>query len=421
MRRRAFLLATGGLLAAGLAVTARRYWPDDGFFNPCLEEGLPEGLGGHELVAAAWEGVRPARLWDCHVHLLGTSRSGNGVWINPRLDSPWHPVQWVQKRFYLNAGCVDDTVGGDAAYVGRLLQLIEAFPTGARLMLLAFDYHYGPDGRRRLEHSSFYVPNRYAAVVARGRSDRLAWICSVHPYREDALEALERAAADGARAVKWLPPAQGMDPADRRCNAFYDTMRRLGLVLLSHTGTELAVQGSRYQELGNPLRLRRPLERGVVVIAAHCGSLGTGEDLDRRSRRPVANFELFSRLMDEPAWQGRLYGGISALPQINRAGEPLRVLLRRRDWHPRVVNGSDYPLPGIFPLFNLRRLVADGLLAANEVEVLLGLRRYNPLLFDFVLKRRLRSEGRGFAPLVFESKRAFETGPNEQRLGKARP
>ncbi len=407
MHRRSFLLATGGLLAAGLAVTARRYWPDDGLFNPCPAEGLPAALARHEIVAAAWDGIDPRRFTDGHVHLLGTGRARNGVWINPRMDSPWHPVQWVQKRFYLNAGCVTDGPAGDEAYVARLLRLASDFPPGARFLLLAFDYHYDRDGRRRPARSSFHVPDAYAAEVAAGAPARLGWLCSVHPYRPDALAALERAAAAGARGVKWLPPAQGMDPADPRCDGFYDAMARLGLVLVSHTGTELAVEGGRYQALGNPLRLRRPLERGVRVVAAHCASLGASEDLDRRSGRPVANFQLFARLMDEPQWRGRFFGEISALPQINRAGAPLRVLLRRRDWHPRLVNGSDYPLPGVFPLFNLRHLAAEGLLAAGEIEVINPLRRYNPILFDFVLKRRLRFQGSGFAPVVFESARVF--------------
>jgi mannonate dehydratase len=43
------------------------------------------------------------------------------------------------------------------------------------------------------------------------------------------------------------------------------------------------------------------------------------------------------------------------------------------------------------------------------VPVLVEIRRYNPLLFDFVLKRRLTAGGRRFAPSVFET-RGFFTG-----------
>ena len=47
------------------------------------------------------------------------------------------------------------------------------------------------------------------------------WVASIHPYRTDALEALEQAKRDGARAVKWLPSAMGIDPASPRCDRFY--------------------------------------------------------------------------------------------------------------------------------------------------------------------------------------------------------
>jgi len=34
-------------------------------------------------------------------------------------------------------------------------------------------------------------------------------------------------------------------------------------------------------------------------------------------------------------------------------------------------------------------------------------RRYNPVLFDFLLKRRLRGHGQYLSPAVFESRRVF--------------
>lgn len=35
------------------------------------------------------------------------------------------------------------------------------------------------------------------------------------------MDELKLAIANGARAVKWLPAAMGMDPADAKCDAFY--------------------------------------------------------------------------------------------------------------------------------------------------------------------------------------------------------
>ena len=186
-------------------------------------------------------------------------------------------------------------------------------------------------------------------------------------------------------------------------------MVRLKLPLLSHAGDERAVHGGGADGLGNPLRLRRALDRGVRVIVAHCGSLGVGADLDRGPDAPsVPNLDLFTRLMDEPRYQDQLFGDLSAMTQINYNDAGLIAVLTRTDWHARLVNGSDYPLPGVMPLISTRHFVRSGLLDEADAPVLSEVRRYNPILFDFLLKRRLRWSGQGFSPAVFESRRVFD-------------
>jgi mannonate dehydratase len=164
------------------------------------------------------------------------------------------------------------------------------------------------------------------------------------------------------------------------------------------------------QELGNPLRLRRALDAGVKVIVAHCASLGTALDLDRGAGRAEC-FDLFLRLMGEQAFEGRLFGEISATTLLNRSARPLRELLAATELHPRLANGSDYPLVAIDPLISARQLVHRDLLAREERAPLEELFRANPLLFDFVLKRRLRLLAPGgerrFAREVFETRRLF--------------
>lgn len=404
MNRRRFLACLG----AGGALSACEWWPGEGLWNPCPPGPLPPRLANHELVQAAWEGVEPDRVWDCHVHLLGTGQGGTGAWINPDMQSLRHPVQFTVRKFLLNAVCAETAEDLDAAYWRRLEALQSALPPGARAMLLAFDLYHDGDGRPDRARSVLYVPNRYALALARRRPERFEWIASIHPYRKDAVARLRWCAARGARAVKWLPQAMGIDPASPRCDAFYAALHSLGLPLLTHAGGELAVRGAGAQHLGNPLRLRRPLDHGVRVIVAHCATFGRGRDLDRGPRGPERpNFELFARLMAEPRYEGRLWGDISSIAQVNRVGQGLDRILRRREWHPRLLNGSDYPLPGVLPVVSLGQLVARDLLPAAEARVLAEIRPYNPLLFDFVLKRRLRSGGRGFGPEVFHTRRHF--------------
>jgi len=71
------------------------------------------------------------------------------------------------------------------------------------------------------------------------------------------------------------------------------------------------------------------------------------------------------------------------------------------------VYGSDYPLPGVMPIFSPRVLAANGFLKEEEAVFLSELRRYNPLLFDFALKRLLAVDGQGFDTAVFASRWVF--------------
>ncbi|MDE0157880.1 MAG: amidohydrolase family protein [Gammaproteobacteria bacterium] len=400
MNRRDFLALLGGLSVSGCLRGPM-------LFNPCLPARLPESLANNELVRQAFEGLRPDQIWDGHVHLLGTGDSGSGAWINPQLSSLRHPLQYTQLRFYLNASCAAED-NADESFLARLLALRQGFPPQSRFMLLAFDYSYDESGRRRPDLSAFRTPNELAARLHREYPGDFEWIASVHPYREDAIEALEQASKAGARAVKWLPPAMGMDPDAPRCDAFYTALVRLGLPLLVHAGDEKAVHGSGRQDYGNPLLLRRPLEHGVKVIVAHCASLGQSSDLDKGARGPrVSNFSLFARLMNDRRFEGLLFGDISAVIQRNRKTSVLKALLETDAWHDRLVNGSDYPLPGVVPLISLRKLRKRGFLDETAAQVLEQVRQHNPILFDFMLKRLLRSDGKRFSPTIFESRRVY--------------
>ena len=91
------------------------------------------------------------------------------------------------------------------------------------------------------------------------------------------------------------------------------------------------------------------------------------------------------------------------MPQFNRMPEPMLTILKRQDLHARLVNGSDYPLPAINSLIWTRSLARDGFISAEERQALNEIYDYNPLLFDFVLKRTLRhpQTKKKLAPSVF--------------------
>jgi mannonate dehydratase len=182
----------------------------------------------------------------------------------------------------------------------------------------------------------------------------------------------------------------------------------LNLPLIAHAGLERAVLGREAHDFGNPLRLRRALEAGVRVVVAHCASMGEDRDLDRGENGPyVDSFSLFERLMGVARYENLLYGDISAMTQVNRAGPALARVIESDAWHARLLNGSDYPLPGVMPIFSVDYLVSLKMIEASAADVLREIRLHNPLLFDFVLKRSLRLNGKALAARVFETRGFF--------------
>jgi hypothetical protein len=363
------------------------------------------------LLERCYADVDRARLVDYHCHIVGLGEGGSGCYVNPHMHSWRHPKDRLRYLAYLSAGKIRDEDRVESEYVARLTALGRGH--GGRFVVLAFDEHFGPDGKVVPEKTEFHVPDTYARKVEAETPDLFVAAASVHPYRKDALEALERAAAAGTRVVKWLPNAMGIDPSDPRCVPFYDRMRDLGMILLSHGGEEKAVDAEEDQRLGNPLLLRTPLERGLRVICAHCAGLGTDVDLDDPARRRVNSWDLFLRMMDDRRWDGLLFGDISAATQSNRTPEPLRTLILREDLHGRLVNGSDYPLPAVNVVISTKKLVKLGMITRDERAALNEIYDFNPLVFDFALKRCLRVRGedgreRRFAPSVFQEHPGLE-------------
>lgn len=350
----------------------------------------PLSPAARELITQAMAGLDPATpLVDHHVHLIGNGRGPNGIEINPVMFSPLHPKKRFMTSAYLTAAGVPNNAHFDEAYVAHLAEMAKGFGRPLRLHLLALDRTYRADGTVDAKATETYVPNDAVLKAAEAHPDRFVPVVSIHPARPDALQELDRCADRGARFLKWLPNAQNIDPADPRYDAFYRRMAERGITLLTHAGEEKAVTLAGAQALGNPLKLRRPLDLGVRVIVAHGASLGTNEDLDHPGTR-ASNFDLFTRLLAEPRYEGRLFADLSAITQANRMPGPLTTILEHPEWSRRFINGSDFPLPAINLVIWTRSFAKQGFITKAERKALNEIWKADPLLFDFVLKRTLR-------------------------------
>ncbi len=407
--RRNFLCC-GTLLFAGLwgfATPSSGLTFKDGLSNPC-EPQRPWTAAERELIDTSFAGLNAADILDVHAHLLGTGDSGSGCHVNESLYSLWRPIEVLRRKNILGAGCVDEMVSDvDRQYLATLTRLMVDFPVGVKAALLAFDCSYDDRGKRDLAQSTFHVPNAYTATSAAANRERFEWVASVHPYRDDAVEQIAAARAKGAMALKWLPSAMNINWRDARLNPVYDYLARTRMPLIAHFGEEKAVPGAGRDEFLNPLHARVPLDRGVRLIMAHCASLGHAPDLDRTSKASVPCFDLFARLMGERNFEPLLLADTSAVFQDNRRAAVWRRIVSESAWHARLVHGSDYPLPGVWPLYNLEALIYAKVLDPALMPTLQSIRRRNVLLFDFVLKRQLCFGAAALANSVFMSRRTL--------------
>src|SRR6267378_2658244 len=214
-------------------------------------EELRNGLSqpAKDLVKRAFDDVDPKRLVDYHTHIGGIGTGGTDAFINSKMGGWRHPLNRIKFKVYLSAAAVSDLEHADQQIVERLVRLVSNIESHGKYRLLAFDKNYNRDGSVNLEKTEFYVPNDYVFSLAEQYPDLFIPNISVNPYRPDALEELERWAKRGARIVKWLPNAMGIDPSDERCDRFYQKMKELDLILLSHGGEEKAVQAAEDQRL----------------------------------------------------------------------------------------------------------------------------------------------------------------------------
>jgi predicted TIM-barrel fold metal-dependent hydrolase len=231
-------------------------------------------------------------------------------------------------------------------------------------VLLAFDAVYTEDGRRDEKRTHLYLSNDYARELSLAHPEIL-FGASVHPYRKDALQELERCIAGGCVLVKWLPLTQDFDPADPRCIPLYEAMAHHGVPLLSHTGGEQALMKYR-KSARDPGRLEEALRRGVKVIMAHCGTRGIWGETDY--------FESFSRLARE---YEHCYGDTAALCLPSKWHALLRVL-DDESLRAKMVHGSDWPIICLPPVQRL------GLRGAMDLW-----REPNWMKRDVLTKRRL--------------------------------
>jgi predicted TIM-barrel fold metal-dependent hydrolase len=294
---------------------------------------------------------------DVHVHVCAAT-PGHGSMSRKLLNSL--PFRFMRWRLGLGVYSAETERDLEA----KLAETIVGSEKLDAAVILAFDAVHTPDGHRDVNNTHLYVTNDYALELCR-RHPNMLFGASVHPYRKDAVQEVERCAKAGAVLLKWLPNTQCFNPADERCIPVYEALAHHKLVLLSHTGGEKSLPVLD-KTVGDPMLLEPALKRGVTIIAAHCGTRSGGTDPDYLPQ--------FLRLARE---YEHFYGDTSALNLPTRS-YAYKHVLADKVVREKLVHGSDWP---ILPVPPLRQVGADGFFA--------GWRERNWMRRDILIKERI--------------------------------
>jgi predicted TIM-barrel fold metal-dependent hydrolase len=271
---------------------------------------------------------------DIHLHFGAPSGPGSGCYWSKEFE---RGLAFLAMRLVTRSLCRHITLQSATEHI---LEVINGSRFVHKSVVLALDEAYDDQGRPHPEQTHLYVPNGYLAGLAKDNT-RVLFGASVHPFRPDWEDELQKCLAEGCVLCKWIPSSQQIDPSHPRCLPFYRRLRDEQLPLLCHVGPEGAIPpfDLASQGLNSPRLLRSALEAGVTVIAAHAALplLPPPLESDRYYRELI---DLF--LEGEPkGWN--LYADLSAINLGPRMSYIDRVKV---DIPPeRLVFGSDYPLP----------------------------------------------------------------------------
>ena len=243
---------------------------------------------------------------------------------------------------------------GDRLMIKTLLKQAKKTKFVDQIVVLAFDNVYEVDGTYRGPGqdnndnalSTIYVSNNFVMGLCEKNPKLLPGI-SVHPFRDDAIEELEK---HHNRAVlcKWIPSSQMIDleneDAQPKLIKFYKKLAEINLPLLFHTGVETSIPApvKGYDKYNDPQYIEVALEMGVTVILAHCGC-SFFDILFPQDNVVNEVLKLFEKQMKQGKnW--KLYADISALFSPFRKRKILNDIFSRIPAS-KLIYGSDFPNP----------------------------------------------------------------------------
>jgi hypothetical protein len=279
--------------------------------------------------------TNPAVVIDGHAHLFGDT----GWPPRHKLSCGLSPSQKADASYLVLTRLLHLPHSGDLdeAYVQALVAQVRAARKVIpqfRVVLLAQDCRYTPQGNPDWVNSTVYIPNEHLFRLVQRYPDWFIPCPSINPQRKDWEAELAYCVAQGARVLKIHPPTQAVDLSEPRFRAFYRKCAQSGIRIVVHTGTEHSAPIAS-QRLGDPQLLDLALGEGCTVVAAHSAT--------RAFFDPPA--EDYSRFLEEMMRsQPRLYGDTAVLGSAPR-WRCLPDIVSSSVARSKTLYGSDWPFP----------------------------------------------------------------------------
>ena len=195
-----------------------------------------------------------------------------------RAEQMWNPRGYVHRKIYINASCIDERPGKiDKSFVAAAAGAMPRHGQPASSVLLSPSTgRVTRPARRCARCRPTTCRDEYLAGAGGGASGAFRMGGIDPPLRPACAGPARR--RRGARRARHQVAAVGAEHRPGQ-PALRPLLRQAGGAepAADHACRRRAAVVGFGEHLGNPLRLRRPLDAGVRVVVAHCASLGDGE------------------------------------------------------------------------------------------------------------------------------------------------
>lgn len=395
-----------------------------------------------EMINTSFEGFENQTMHDYHFHFFGMDKPKHNSYCTKlndlvKGDRPSANLKkvvcsqekWFIKPFIVGTALdtmhVDDPSLMDQQHMEYLVTLVSNYgppnkandpdksPYSTSFYIMAMDGVYDATGTLDKEETIGFVSNRYMVTLVKCLNDKIAAsgmftqnrfvaVGSINPMQstvghgmkmrdfkilKDEIQYLEE---NDVQFIKWRPATMDFDPA-LVSDEFYLALRDARIGILTHTGSSAGIHvNEKKNGYASPARLKDAVDLGVTVVMLHTGRKGPEEG---RAYSDIA-LEMLKDNPDKP-----LFGEVSVVPYGKTYPLMNSIIKNAENGKMRFVNGSDYSAMAAWYVVgpSLDDLETSGWITTKDKEGLIEIFKYNPLLFDFVLKRTMATPKDGIA------------------------